>query len=163
MLNVIEEDGKLYALHSSFKEVKNNNTSEWYGREFEPLQGSRMHYSNGKTFRTHRHKLNPRTIHHTQEAFVVIEGKISIDIVLPLDEADPEGSVIVYDEHKKPYYLLGTLIAEAGDVIFVYDGFHRLSVLADDSVFYEIKSGQFSTVQDDKIFIDIDMSNRDNF
>lgn len=138
MNQVIEVGDKIYAMLCPVNNVfgVEKNKTEWFGKSYEPLQGSRMYYDKGKTFRGHKHILNPRTIKRTQEAFVVITGSIQID---------------VHDSNKS---FLGSLVANDGDVIFIWDGFHTLSVLKDASVFYEIKAGQFTCVSEDKEFID---------
>ena len=126
---------EVYALLSPLKDLKYGST-QWFGEKIESLQASRMSYPTGKSFRVHHHILNPRTIKRTQEAFIIISGKIAVD---------------VYDN--KPS-LLGTLEAEAGDAIFVYRGGHGVRIL-EDVVMYEIKSGQYTTVSEDKEFKDV--------
>lgn len=132
----IEHNNEVYALLAPLSELQESGKTEWFGKETSPLQGSRMHYDKGKTFRTHEHKLNPRIINYTQEAFVVIKGKLQIDI---------------FTKEKS----LGTLTASAGDVIFVWKGYHKLSILEDNTVCYEIKAGQFTSVMEDKEFLNI--------
>jgi len=108
--------------------------SEWFGNQFESLQASRMKYAAGKSFRVHHHILNPRTIKRTQESFIVIRGRIAVDI---------------YDNKAA---FVGTLEAGPGEAIFVYRGGHGVRVL-EDAVFYEVKAGQFSYVSEDKEFL----------
>lgn len=127
----IKKLDKVFALLSPLSNLSEKNKTEWFGASYEPLQGSRMYYDK-KTFRCHRHKLNPRTIHHTQECFIVISGSIE---------------VVIYDNDKN---LLGSLCAKTGDVIFIWDGYHELNITEDDSIVYEIKCGQFTTLTDDK-------------
>ena len=107
--------------------------TEWFGSQHESLQASRMVYSAGKEFKAHVHIMNPRTIKRTQEAFVVISGKLAVD---------------VYDRN---YVLLGTLEAGAGDLVIVYRGGHGVRVL-EDCVAFEIKAGSYSYVSEDKTF-----------
>ena len=122
---------EVYAILASSYLVKDG--SEWFGDQIESLQASRMKYPAGKSFRIHHHILNPRTIKRTQESFVVISGKIAVD---------------VYDNGA---YWIGTLEAGPGEAIFVYRGGHGVRVL-EDFVGYEIKAGQFSYVSEDKEF-----------
>lgn len=107
--------------------------TEWIGSQHESLQASRMSYKPGKEFKAHVHILNPRTIKRTQEAFVVIKGRIAVD---------------VYD---KNYVLLGTLEAGPGELVIVYRGGHGVRVL-EDFVGYELKAGSYSYVSEDKTF-----------
>jgi hypothetical protein len=41
-------------------------------------------------------------------------------------------------------------ILKAGDFIMLYDGGHGFKVLQDNTVFIEVKNGQFVTVEQDK-------------
>lgn len=110
--------------------------SEWIGNPIESLQAQRMKYSKGEFFKVHHHILNPRTIKRTQEAFIVISGKIAVDM---------------YDNGGE---YLGVLEAVAGDAIFVYRGGHGVRVL-EDFVGYECKAGQFTYVSEDKEYKDV--------
>ena len=105
--------------------------STWYGDNDQGLQASRMVYGR-KTFDNHRHKTNPRVIEYTQEALICIKGRIEVK---------------VYD-NKKRY--LDTVILKGGDIGIFYDGYHELSVKVDNTIAYEIKSGQFTSIQKDK-------------
>lgn len=120
-------NGELYAYLVSSETVKDG--SEWFGNQFEPLQVSRMKCEAGKKFRIHHHILNPRIIKRTQEAFIVISGKLAIDI---------------YDNLPLPN-LIGTLEACPGDAVLVYRGGHGVRVL-ESGIFYEVKAGQFEGV-----------------
>jgi len=158
MNQVIEKDGILYALMSPSDNTEQNK-SEWFGKETSPLQGSRMRYNAGKSFKTHQHKLNPRIINYTQEAFIVIKGKIQIDVYTRENKEQlaqiflEKGIIDSIEATRYGINHLGSLVAEAGDVIFIWKGYHKLTVLEDDSNFYEIKSGQFTSVQEDKEFL----------
>lgn len=123
-----------YAILASLETLKEGTT--WFGGQHESLQASRMKYPGGKTFRVHRHILNPRTVKRTQESFIVISGRLAVDI---------------YDNNSE---FLGTLEAGPGDAIFVYRGGHGVRVL-EDFVGYEVKAGSFSYVSEDKEFQDV--------
>jgi mannose-6-phosphate isomerase-like protein (cupin superfamily) len=125
-------NNEIYAILARILDLKDG--SEWFGEPAESLQAQRMNYPNGKTFKAHRHILNPRIIKRTQEAFIVISGRIAVD---------------VYDNKAK---FMGTLEAGPGDAIFVYRGGHGVRVL-EDFVGYEVKAGCFSLVSEDKEFI----------
>ena len=145
MIRTIEIKDKLYALLSDANEPPKLGTSEWYGKSYEQLQGSMMHYESGKSFKTHQHLMNPRIIKRTQECFVVISGKIQIDIFIKSPTAFDTG-------HGPEIEQLGSLTASAGEALFVYDGYHKLTVL-ETAKFYEIKAGSFSTVSEDKTIL----------
>lgn len=122
---------EVYAILAHLSDIKDG--SEWFGNPIESLQASRMKYQSGKIFRAHHHILNPRTIKRTQESFIVISGRLAVD---------------VYDNKAE---LIGTLEGGPGDAIFVYRGGHGVRVL-EDFTGYEIKAGQFSYVSEDKEF-----------
>ena len=131
-MNKIVVGEEIYAIRAPLEELKDG--TEWFGGQQESLQVSRMKYPAGKSFRVHHHILNPRTIKRTQESFIVISGKLAVDI---------------YDNKA---ILLGTLEAGSGEAIFVYRGGHGVRLI-EDSVVYEVKAGQFSYVSEDKIFL----------
>ena len=114
--------------------------SEWIGSQHESIQASRMSYPSGKLFRVHHHILNPRTIKRTQESFIVISGRIAVDIY-----SNPKPKLNWNSE------LIGTLEAGPGEAIIVYRGGHGVRVL-EDFVGYEMKAGSFSYVSEDKDF-----------
>lgn len=134
----IKQDGKLYAVlyQADLKNEMVNDKTVWIGQSDQPLQASCMYYNNNKVFKTHRHILNPRLINRTQEAFIVIKGLLRVDIYLDKET------------------LLGSLVASQGDIITVYSGFHKISILEDKTIAYEIKCGQFTTISDDKEFLE---------
>lgn len=150
----VEHNNEVYALLAPINELQESGKTDWFGKETSPLQGSRMHYDKGKTFKTHEHKLNPRIINYTQEAFVVIKGKLQIDIFLKNEiMLDPNIHCWAFPQYA--HILLGSLTAGPGDVIFVWKGYHKLSILEDNTVCYEIKAGQFTSVSEDKNFLDV--------
>ena len=144
-MNKIETKERVYAqLVNPFRTIPKEfpyggfdipDSTSWYGKETEPLQGSVMYYPNGKTFRTHKHIMNPRLINRTQEVFIVIVGELTVDIF-----------------HETSHELLGSLTAKVGESIFVWAGFHKITL---KGIAYEIKSGQFNgVISDDKEFLD---------
>lgn len=126
-------NGEVYAIRVDGEPV---DGSEWFGDQIESLQAQRMKYPKGKDFRVHYHMLNPRTVKRTQEAFVVISGRIAVDI---------------YD---RKVGCVGTLEAGPGEAILVYRGGHGVRVL-EDCVVYETKAGQFTPMSEEKEFPDV--------
>lgn len=130
-----EHAGELYAIYAPSNETKNG--TEWFGEPSFPLQCSKMVYEKGKTFKAHKHILNPRIIKRTQEAFVVIKGRIGVGIL---------------SEDKEP---IGDFELGPGDMILIYKGYHAIKVL-EDCVVYEIKSGQYDGyLSEEKEFLDV--------
>lgn len=134
---VIETKERLYAQKVNPRATTEQKTA-WFGKQTEPLQGSVMNYPIKTEFRTHRHILNPRIINRTQEVFIVVEGEIQVDIF----ESNSFESV----DH------LGSLTAKAGEAIFVWAGYHKITL---KGIAYEIKAGQFNgIISEDKEFLD---------
>ena len=134
MDNKIMVGNEVYAILACAKDVKDG--TEWFGERYEPLQSSRMNYKAGSEFKIHKHIMNPRTIKYTQEAFIVIKGKVEVSIF------DNAGT------------LIGRLEAWEGEAIFVYRGGHGVKIL-EDALLYEVKAGQFTVVSEDKEFIHV--------
>lgn len=108
--------------------------STWFGDKHEPIQAQRFVRPKDYFFKPHFHILNPRIIKRTQEAFVVINGSIRVE---------------VYDKHGKT---LGILDAESGDMVIIYKGGHGVTV-TEDCYVYEIKAGQYTHVSEDKEYL----------
>ena len=51
------------------------------------------------------------------------------------------------------YHEVKNIEGKAGDIILLYRGYHKLAVLEDDTVLFEIKNGEFTTRSEDKEFI----------
>ncbi len=137
MEEVIEYKDKTIALLIKHSDYNESGKTKWISKQHEPLQGSLMVYDEGKIFDCHKHKLNPRIINHTQEAFVVIKGIIRVDFYIGNQDN-----------------LIGSLTAYKGDAIFIWHEFHELRILKDNSKFYELKAGQFNgSVSDDKEYL----------
>lgn len=128
----IKSGEEVYAILVSGTPKEN---TEWFGEPHHPLQASRMNYKSGKAFRAHKHLMNPRIINRTEEAFVVISGKIAVDI---------------FDDNQ---YHLGRLIANAGELVIVYKGYHLVTIV-EDAVCFEIKAGQFNGyISEEKMYV----------
>lgn len=117
------------------KRQVNKEVTTWYGNNTEAIQASRMCYNVGKEFKTHKHILRPRLNNYTQECLIVIQGQIKVDIY-NLDKV-----------------LIGEIEGNPGDIVILYKGYHKLLVTENNSIFYEVKNGCFTTVQEDKTFL----------
>jgi len=142
MAEIIHE-GQVYAIHDTINSIEprfpmvseNQEGSKWYGEDREAMQASRMCYNKHKIFRAHTHILRPRLNNYTQECFIIHKGVIKLDI---------------YSQDKE---LLANIVAREGDIVILYRGYHAVEVLEDDSIFYEIKNGPFTTVDEDKTYL----------
>ena len=92
--------------------------------------------SEGVSVPAHRHNKTQRKTNLTQEAWVLLKGKV----------------------RAKFYDLDDSFLCErevfSGDVIVLYRGGHSLEVLEDNTIFYEFKNGPYFGVNKDKEKID---------
>jgi len=124
---------KVYAIYDHVDNPKNEVT--WYGEKEDYLQASKMGFDVDREFRTHKHIPRPREIPYTQEAIVVISGVLEAK---------------VYDDNKN---ILSTFLLYNGSIGIFYHGYHGFKSMADNTVFYEIKHGQFVGVKEDKVYL----------
>jgi hypothetical protein len=156
-MQIVGLDGITYACSFSPKNINiTEKRSYWLGKQTDNLQGSLMCY-NKKDFAIHKHRLNPRLINHSQEAFIVLQGVVEIDIYE--DYADENGDkhfgyTVKEDVNGNQYIYLGTLTAREKDIIIVWKGYHAVKFTADNTLAYELKAGSFGgVVSEDKIII----------
>lgn len=101
------------------------------------LQLATLRMQKGKTFKPHRHiwKDAPgKSI--AQESWVVITGSVKI-YLYDLDDT-----------------LIHTDVLMPGDCSITLHGGHNYEILEDDTVVYEYKTGPYSGIENDKVFID---------
>ena len=87
-----------------------------------------------KDFKVQAHKHNrlKRTSNITQEAWIILKGKINAKF---------------YDLDDKFIYETDL---EGGDCVTIFRGGHELKVLEDDTFFYEVKNGPYLGIEKDK-------------
>lgn len=98
----------------------------------EPLQVVALKHKRGEMVKPHTHAKRLRKIFNTQTCFVVIKGRIKIDI---------------YSNHKK---FVKSLLLSAGDFFISLAGGHAITYLTNAEV-VEIKNGPF---KEDKVIIE---------
>tara|TARA_B110001452_G_scaffold129662_1_gene107762 strand:+ start:460 stop:870 length:411 start_codon:yes stop_codon:yes gene_type:complete len=91
----------------------------------EYLQVSSQKYKKNDSINPHVHLKNKRTTLSTQEAWIVLKGRISVKI---------------FDTDKKK---IKNFILNKGDVYILFRGGHSLKVLSNNTEFYEIKNGPY--------------------
>ena len=104
--------------------------------EEEFLQLATLRMKKGTSFKPHKHIYKhgeDQVI--PQESWVVIKGKVK---------------VIMYDIDDT---IIETPILEAGDCSMTFRGGHTYEILEDDTVVYEYKTGPYTGVENDKVFI----------
>lgn len=101
------------------------------------IQLATLRMSKGTTFRPHQHvwKPAPRERVIAQESWVVIKGSVR---------------VFFYDING---VLLDTKIINQGDCSITFEGGHTYEILEDDTVVYEYKTGPYTGIENDKVFL----------
>lgn len=101
------------------------------------LQLATLRMEKGKTFRPHQHiwKDSPTEKIIAQESWVVIKGSVR---------------VYFYDIDGK---LLTEEVINPGDCSMTFEGGHTYKALEDDTVVYEYKTGPYTGIENDKVFL----------
>ena len=101
------------------------------------LQLATLRMQRGKTFRPHRHVWKSPQYDMTiaQESWVVIQGSVEVSFY------DTDGT------------LLEKQIINRGDCSMTFQGGHTYTILEDDTVVYEYKTGPYYGQDRDKVFI----------
>ena len=86
-------------------------------------------------FKAHKHLPCNKVATTTQEAWVILDGKV-------------EGTFYDLDDS-----LLCSLEISDGDCVAIYRGGHSLKILDDDTILYEFKNGPYYGVKKDKTYI----------
>ena len=119
-----------------FKNIMNGHRKNIID-EKEFLQLSALKMKEGQTFRPHEHiwkKGEDKVI--AQESWVVIKGSVKCSF---------------YDLNNN---LLCEPILNVGDCSVTLEGGHTYSILEDDTLVYEYKTGPYKGQDEDKVFID---------
>lgn len=98
----------------------------------EALQVCGRSMSKGEVVPAHKHLEQLRETNLTQESWIVLKGKVLARFY------DLDSSILCERE------------ISSGDVVAFYRGGHSLTVLEDDTLFYEFKNGPYNGVQQDK-------------
>lgn len=125
---------KLLHLINRFDEI-NERTDVAESTEF--LQLATLRMNKGKTFRPHKHiwKTTSRPTVIAQESWVVIQGSVECSFF------DIDGTLL--EKH----------VINKGDCSMTFEGGHTYTILEDDTVVYEYKTGPYTGQLEDKVFI----------
>ena len=113
-----------------YKDMSEYRTDLSPNEEFLQVSGRKLKL--GTIVPAHKHLQVDRTTNITQEAWIVLSGKVK-GVFYDLD------NTILYES-----------ILTDGDCIVLYRGGHSLEVLEEDTVFYEFKTGPYFGVEADK-------------
>tara|TARA_B100000787_G_scaffold169397_1_gene160475 strand:- start:11788 stop:12201 length:414 start_codon:yes stop_codon:yes gene_type:complete len=125
------ESKKVLSSILRFKDIKDKRTDISPDTEFLQTSGRVLN----KDFKVpaHKHNFLKRETNLTQEVWVVLRGKI-LARFYDLDDS------FIYET-----------ILTSGDCAAIFRGGHELSVLEDETYFYEIKNGPYYGVEKDKV------------
>lgn len=129
-----KDPNKLLHLINRFDEIT-ERTNVAPDNQF--LQLATLKMKNGKIFRPHQHiwKDSPTEKIIAQESWVVIKGSVK---------------VFMYDTDGE---LLETEVISQGDCSMTFEGGHTYEILEDDTVVYEYKTGPYTGIENDKVFL----------
>tara|TARA_B100000131_G_scaffold130212_1_gene127036 strand:- start:208 stop:624 length:417 start_codon:yes stop_codon:yes gene_type:complete len=129
------EEGKLLHIINRYYEIE-GRTDVAPPNEF--LQLATLKMEKGKTFRPHKHiwKPCPSAQVIAQESWVVIKGSVKVHLY----DIDDE--------------LIEEIVIRQGDCSMTFEGGHTYTILEDDTVVYEYKTGPYQGVENDKVFLE---------
>ena len=130
------EPGKLLHIINRFDDIQKRTD---VAPETEFLQLATLRMEKGKTFRPHKHIWKPCQNSQViaQESWVVIQGSVKV-FLYDLDDT-----------------LIGTEIISQGDCSMTFEGGHTYEILEDNTVVYEYKTGPYTGVENDKVFLEV--------
>ena len=100
------------------------------------LQLATLRMEKGKTFKPHKHIWKSGSdVVIGQESWIVVQGSVK---------------VFFYDVDDT---LLSTEILNPGDCSMTFKGGHTYEILEDDTIVYEYKTGPYTGIDNDKVFI----------
>ena len=132
------EEGKLLHIIQRFYEIE-GRTDVAPASEF--LQLATLRMEKGKTFRPHKHIWKDNPSGHfgkviAQESWVVIKGSVKVHLY----DLDDE--------------LIEEIVIKEGDCSMTFEGGHTYTILEDDTVVYEYKTGPYEGQKLDKVFLE---------
>ena len=127
------EPGLLLLTINRFADITKNRTDMCPENEY--LQISTKIMEKGTTFKPHKHNELLRTTDRTQEAWIILKGKVHATF---------------WDVDDK--IILETTL-NSGDCAVVFRAGHSFEVLEEETMLYEVKTGPYYGVEKDKTFI----------
>ncbi len=124
----------LIASHISGTQISDYRNDLSPADEF--LQVSARNLKLGTKIKSHKHNPQERKTTLTQEAWIILSGKLKA-VLYDLDDS-----------------FLTEIILESGGCIILFRGGHSLEVVADNTKFYEFKNGPYYGIEADKQSID---------
>ena len=103
--------------------------------EHESLQVAHIALKFNQTFKAHKHVVHDRNMPMAQESWIVISGKVK---------------VFHYDLDDN---IINESILFPGDCTITYRGGHNYLALEENTFVYEVKTGPYQGIENDKTFI----------
>tara|TARA_B100000886_G_C20210532_1_gene402221 strand:- start:190 stop:642 length:453 start_codon:yes stop_codon:yes gene_type:complete len=122
-------------LHQIFKPKNLSPERINISPEHESLQVAYIGLKLDQTFKAHKHVIHDRNMPMAQESWIVISGKVK---------------VFHYDLDDK---IINESILLPGDCTITYRGGHNYLALEERTFVYEVKTGPYHGVENDKTFI----------
>ena len=128
------ENNKLLHLINRLDEIK-GRTNVAPPNQF--LQLATLKFNKGKTFDPHKHiwKISEQDETIAQESWIIIKGSVKI-FMFDIDDS-----------------LIDEEILYPGDCSMTFEGGHTYTILEDETIVYEYKTGPYTGIQNDKVFI----------
>ena len=132
------DEGKLLHIINRYDEIE-SRTDVAPADEF--LQLATLKMEKGKTFRPHKHIWKDNPSGHfgkviAQESWVVIKGSVKVHLY----DLDDE--------------LIEEIVINQGDCSMTFEGGHTYTILDEDTVVYEYKTGPYQGQKLDKVFLE---------
>ncbi len=132
------DEGKLLHIINRYDEIE-SRTDVAPTCEF--LQLATLKMEKGKTFRPHKHIWKDNPSGHfgkviAQESWVVIKGSVKVHLY----DLDDE--------------LIEEIVINQGDCSMTFEGGHTYTILEEDTVVYEYKTGPYQGQKLDKVFLE---------
>ena len=132
------DEGKLLHIINRYDEIE-SRTDVAPTDEF--LQLATLKMEKGKTFRPHKHIWKDNPSGHfgkviAQESWVVIKGSVKVHLY----DLDDE--------------LIEEIVITQGDCSMTFEGGHTYTILEEDTVVYEYKTGPYHGHKLDKVFLE---------
>ncbi len=132
------DEGKLLHIINRYDEIE-SRTDVAPTDEF--LQLATLKMEKGKTFRPHKHIWKDNPSGHfgkviAQESWVVIKGSVKVHLY----DLDDE--------------LIEEIVINQGDCSMTFEGGHTYTILEEDTVVYEYKTGPYQGQKLDKVFLE---------
>jgi uncharacterized cupin superfamily protein len=133
---VCPQDNIPLAIYGNIKDSIKKDEQNFLGKPDFPFQAGVFNGSFGRVLKTHWHIPRLRLpLHKTQEFLYIVSGRVEATI---------------FNNNRQ---VVKVIDLKAGDYIWLIDGGHGFRIMEDNTTFIETKSGQFTEVAKDKVYV----------